>query len=103
MRPTRRLKTVAALAFFACMVGSALGTVLSMMRSFDAIASGTQPVSPAELSDSMNRSLTTGMLLIPIALVAAVVWLICWRRMRQPLTIGLTANPIRTAQDHDGG
>lgn len=86
MPKTRILKTIAALTVLTCVVVSTIGTVVGMMRSFEAM-SREQTVAATKMSDSIGSLLNINLILMPIAVIASVVWFACWRRLRPKFRI----------------
>ena len=81
LQGTRRVKWVAGLTVVLCLLGSTLGTVLGMTRQFNALANEDQPISPAEMAESIDTSLAVTIWFMPVVVAAAIVWLVCRQRL----------------------
>ncbi|TWU51460.1 hypothetical protein Poly59_30860 [Rubripirellula reticaptiva] len=99
-RRLRRIKSVAALIMFGCIVISVFGTVHGMVRSFNAIALGGSAPIEADLAESIQWSMTLTRILMPATFIAAIVWVGSWYKLRTPLTIGIRSG--RLAADDSG-
>lgn len=73
-RLLRRIRLAAGLMIPVSLLAGVSGTVVGMIRSFNAMAR-SEAVEPSQLSADISRSLSVGMVSIPIAIAAIVVWL----------------------------
>ncbi|WP_145092244.1 hypothetical protein [Rosistilla carotiformis] len=97
-RRLRRIKSVAALILFGCIVISVFGTVHGMVRSFNAIALGGSAPIEEDLAESIQSSMTLTRILIPIMFIAGIAWVGSWCKLRRPLTIDIGSDRL-TADD----
>ena len=99
-RRLRRIKSVAALILFGCIVISVFGTVHGMVRSFNAIALGGSTPTEADLAESIQWSMALTRILMPVTFIAGIVWICSWYKLRTSLTIGIGSR--RLAADDPG-
>jgi len=93
-RRLRRIKSVAALILFGCVVISVFGTVHGMVRSFNTIALGGSAPIEADLAESIQWSMTLTRILMPVTFIAGIVWIGSWYKLRTPLTIGIGSDRL---------
>jgi hypothetical protein len=78
-RKIRKIKTIAAITSLGCAIGATFGSIIGIMKFETLSGGGTVPVN--ELANSIGFSLKTGMILMPAAFIAGVVWVICRQRL----------------------
>lgn len=78
---SHRLKSVSGWIAILCIFIGPLGTVYTMIKAFRSASETSRSPLPDELARDINYSLSTTVALMPVAIIAGLIWFACRLRI----------------------